>query len=300
MISRKYHKLITKAKELHLQGKLEEAHSIYDEAFTYRLEIDDYLAFGYLKMEMNNFYEAEAIFKGILSIVDHPSATFGLAIIDSELGRPHEAIKKYEELMAMNITDPMVYKNVADMYDDIDDSNKAIEYYLKSIEANGDPFWPYTNIGAIYESMNEDKLALSYFLKAYKVNPKEKIISYNLGVVYGKLKQYDLAIKHYLEELGKENHHEMTYYNLALAYKDGYKDYQNAKKYYLLGLQEKQDNYVIWYNLGCVHALLGDYDDAYECFVYLKYKAPDFIKSIDTDDELEAFRKTEQYHLIMG
>jgi tetratricopeptide (TPR) repeat protein len=300
MNKKQYRRLVEKAEELYLNGEYIDAESLYVEAFEYDIEVEHYVNYGFLLIEIEKLSEAEEVFTDLIALVRHPAVLFGLALLKSEFGKPQEALNLYEEIISMKAKSHEAYKNAADLYDDLGNKNKAIEYYLKSVELGGDAFWPYTNIGAIYESMDQNEKALEYFLKAYEINPKERIISYNLGVAYGKLKRYDEAIKYYLDDLDKDDHHELTYYNLGLAYKDGYQDYEKAKINYLLGLKENENNYFIWYNLGCVYALMEDYNNANDCFTYLKYKAPKIFVSIETDNELVEYRKTKQYLMIMG
>ena len=300
MNKKQYRRLVEKAEELYFKGEYNDAEELYIEAFEYDIEVEHYVNYGFLLIEMEKLSEAEEVFTDLISLVRHPAVLFGLALLKTEFGKPQEALDLYEEIIKLKAQSHEAYKNAADLYDDLGETAKAIEYYLKSVELGGDAFWPYTNIGAIYESMDQNEKALEYFLKAYEIKPNERIISYNLGVAYGKLKRYDEAIKYYLDDLNKVDHHESTYYNLGLAYKDAYQDYEKAKSYYLLGLKENENNYFIWYNLGCVYALMEDYDNASDCFTYLKYKEPSIFASIETDSELVEFRKTEQYQKIMG
>src|SRR5690554_496420 len=150
MSIRQYRKLIKQAEGDYAAGKFKEAEKIFEEAFLHRIEIDDYISYGFVKLEMDRNHEAEAIFNDVLDEVEHPSAIYGLAIVDAKLGRLQNAIEKYQKLIALNIKDPIIYKNLADLYDDVGRKDEAIEHYLKSVELNGEQFWPYTNIGAIY------------------------------------------------------------------------------------------------------------------------------------------------------
>ena len=125
------------------------------------------------------------------------------------------------------------------------------------------------------------------------------MVNFNLGVVYEKMKQYDRALKHYLKELTSEKPYNFTYFNLGILYKDGFKDYENAKLSYLKGLEENQDQYLIWYNLGCLYALMDDYDNAYDCFVFVFYKDRHLFNYIKTDNELNEFRNSLQYQKII-
>ena len=175
---------------------------------------------------------------------------------------------------------------------------KAMYHYQEALKLNNNNFWSHVNLGSIYERFNNNEEALKHFSKAYEIDNTKEMVCYNLGVVYYKLKEYQKSLDFYKEELTKENPFKSTYYNLGILYKDGFQDYENAKYYYLKGLEINNEDYNIWYNLGCVHALLKDYKNAYECFKYIYYKNKKYLNYLDNDKELEEFRKTEYYNQL--
>ena len=55
---------------------------------------------------------------------------------------------------------------------------------------------------------------------------------------------------------------------------------ENSKYYYLKGIQNNQESLSLWYNLGCVYALEENFDDAYQCMLYVALKYKDIFETI--------------------
>lgn len=302
---RKYKKIIAKAKECFQNNNLEESLKYYEQAFNIKIFIPDYLMYGFILIDLEKYSIAEKVFTNLAEDFDFAEINFGLANIYERTNRRMQAIEKYEKVVMNNPDFGSVYFSIAYIYDDLSEENednftsdnvqKAIKYYEKAIENEDNIFWSYINLGSIYERHNRDDQALEYFLKAYNINPHKEMVCYNIGVTCYKLKKYNQSLEYYLQELKQEKPFYNTYYNLGLLYKDGFTDYQKAKFYYLKGLELNNEDYNIWYNLGCIHALLRDYDNAFECFKYIYYKNKKYLNFLDTDKELEEFRKTSYY-----
>ncbi len=304
-MKRKYEKQIQKAEKLYEAGKLSEAAEAYEQTFNEQICLKDYLMLGYLYIDLENYLRAEEIFQDILSRQDCVEALFGLANIYERTKRFDQAITYYEKVIHEDHQIVDAYFACAYLYDEMEkeitsiETQKAIEYYQKTIELEPKHFWAYLNLGSIYERNNQDDLALQYFLKAYEIDSNMPTVCYNLGVVYGKKKEKDLALQYYLEELTKKDYYPFTYFNLGILYKDLFHDYGNAKQAYLNGLKVDKNNFSIWYNLGCLYSLMNQYQDAYECFLYLYYKKKEYISSLKDDEELEEFRKTTYYQKLI-
>lgn len=306
--NRKYKQIIEQAKEYFNENNLKESAKCYEKAFSIKVNLSDYIMYGYILIDLGQYQKSEAIFKNMSVEFDFTEINFALANIYERTNRQQDAIVSYEKVLVNNPEFEQAHFSLAYIYDelseesaqDIEDENvkKAISHYKESIKLNDKNFWSYINLGSIYERFNFNEEALEYFLKAYEVDNTKEMVCYNLGVAYYKLKQYDKSLEFYLQELEKETPFKSTYYNLGILYKDGFKDYQNAKYYYLKGLENNNEEYNIWYNLGCIHAILKDYENAFECFKFIFYKNKKYLNYLDTDIELEDFRKTDYYNSL--
>lgn len=182
---------------------------------------------------------------------------------------------------------------------------KALQYYLKALpiceelgkkeEAGA----VCKNIGSIYFKMNDDNKALVYFdksLKAYGKSTGSKNVYNALGKLYKKEAKYDLALKNHnlaLDIAGKENDKTVitqSLMGLGNVFKDK-GDYRNAINYYkkaeILGveiqaLHELKDLYK---DMAKAYEKSGDHISAfkYETF-YSNVK--DTLYDIETDKKL--------------
>ena len=306
--NKKYDKLIKQAKLYYKKEDFINAIKTYEEAFKIKALLPDYLMYGYLLIDLEEYNKAEQLLDELSNKLDISEIHFALANIYERTNRKYDAITMYEKVLEQASEFEPAHFSLAYIYDDLseeakeemegENTKKAICHYEKAIELNDNNFWSHINLGSIYERYNDNEKALTHFLKAYEIDKTKEMVCYNLGVVYYKLKNYDESLKYYNEELTKENPFKSTYYNLGILYKDGFKDYEKAKMYYLKGLDGNEEEYNIWYNLGCIHALLEDFKNAFECFKYIYYKKKKYLGYLDDDPELEEFRKTEYYHFL--
>ena len=292
---KKYGKLVECARENFENSKYQEALEILEKAFEMGIILDDLNLLGFIYIELGKYSLAEDVFKKVLSQERNPKSYYGLGCINDRLGKYKEAVIMYEESIRFDDTNPLVLFDCAYLYDDLGNKDKSKYYYEKLLKINPDDFWGNINLGTIYDCEGNNEKALELFLKAYSIDPNSPMVNYNLGVTYSNLNNKELALKHYFEEIEKNNKYVPAYYNLALLYKDAYNDYEKAKLYYLEGLKIDQNNYLIWYNLGCLYALMKDYKNAYDCFLILKYKSKELFESMNEDEELEEFKLSDEY-----
>jgi len=164
-------------------------------------------------------------------------------------------------------------KGIAEQYNNLgvwyyaaaSDFDKALEYYLKSLEKreqiNDSTGIAYSlsNIGNIYSKQKRNKKAVESFEKAllYAENGNDKniisILFNNLGVEYELEKDFDKALDYYLKsakikkELNYLSSLALTYINIGSIYKDTEK-YDKALEYYRKSLDllnKNPDKYYI-------------------------------------------------------
>lgn len=292
---KKYLKLIEKGRNKFLNGEYEEASKLYKEAFEYGFYVEDLNSLGFIYIELNKLLLAEEMFNAVLEKENNSGALYGLGCVAEQTGKTEEALGLYERSIESNADFPDVYFDSAYIYDELGLYEKAKTNYLKVIEFEKDNFWAHLNLGTVYEKESNYIDALKEYEIAYNIDSSLPMVCYNLGIVHTKMGNSDLAIKYYLEEVKKENRYKHAYFNLAILYKDHLKDYELAKMAYLKGIEDDKEHYLIWYNLGCLYALMNDFKNAYDCFIYIKYKSPKVFNYIKEDEELLEFRKSDEY-----
>ena len=75
--------------------------------------------------------------------------------------------------------------------------NKAIEYYLKTIELRPNDAHAYNNLGNSYKEIKNYTKAINAFQNAIILKPDYASAHYNLGIVYQKNKNFEIALDSY-------------------------------------------------------------------------------------------------------
>jgi len=295
----KYADLIENAKKARSEGDYERAIGIYQEAFQQKVMVNDLVDLGLVYLDHKEPLKAIGIFEDVLT--QYPGLAYvhyGLGIAYEETGRYSEARQAYQKAISVDESFADAYFGLALLADEENDENSAYDYYKKTILYDANHYWANLNLGSFYEKHGLLDLALQHTQNAYRISPREKMVSYNLGVIYAKMQKFNEAVKYYLEEIEKDGHL-MSYLNLGLIYKDVYHDYEKARYYYLAGISKNKDDANLWYNLGCLYALMNDYDNAYSCLFYALVRERSLIAYLEQDEELESFRSNPIYQKLM-
>ena len=75
--------------------------------------------------------------------------------------------------------------------------NKAIQYYLKTIELRPNDAHAYNNLGNSYKEIKNYSKAINAFQNAIILKPDYASAHYNLGIVYQKNKKFEIALESY-------------------------------------------------------------------------------------------------------
>lgn len=295
----KYADLIEHAKKARSEGDYERAIRIYQEAFQQKVMVNDLVDLGLLYLDNKDPLKAIDIFEDVLTqFPELAHVHYGLGIAYEEIGKRNDAGEAYLKAISLDESFADAYFSLALLADEENDEDSAYNYYKKTLLYDADHYWANLNLGSFYEKHGLLDLALQHTENAYRVNPRERMVSYNLGVICAKMQRFDEAIRYYLEEIEKDGHL-MSYLNLGLIYKDILRNYEKARYYYLAGISKNKDDANLWYNLGCLYALMNDYENAYSCFLYALVRERGLIPYLQQDDELEAFRSSPLYKKLI-
>lgn len=306
MIDQDYIDLISKARKAGSEKNWDEAIDYYEKAFKILILSDDLLDLGLVYLENDNSFRAlKSIDTVIEAANDYYKGYYYKGIYYEYNGDSKEAVKYYKLSLDKIDSDKdaldkseINYK-IGKIYDDNDNTEEAVNYYLRAISDNSNHYYACLNLGSIYEKENKYEEAINYTQKALAINPELPLASYNLGVVYGDLGDFDLSKKYYLEEITKDGFYPYAYYNLALIAKDCDNDFEKAKMYNLKALEYLKNEANVWYNLACVYTLTNDFDNAYDCFlcaIINNNKILDFMKE---DEEIKLFVQSEYYNKLV-
>ena len=180
--------------------------------------------------------------------------------------------------------------NIGNGYSLINNYDKALENYLKSLKIKENIFneieiiVTLDNIGDTYENLSKYDKALEYHLKSLKI--KENILDEqgvsnslkSIGVVYYRLNNFEKAIEYYLksleisEKFGNKKDISSILNNIGVSY-DNLGNYDKALEYHLKSLKIKEeidDKIGIAYslnNIGAIYWYSANYDKALEYYL---------------------------------
>jgi signal transduction histidine kinase len=178
-----------------------------------------------------------------------------------------------------------VLKSMGTIYEYFGDQSKAIESYLKAVEAGqlaNDPNLEsnaYNPLSGVYLKKDQFGLAMTMIEKSIAIKKQTNdtrglaFALYGRGKVYLKLKNYERALADFLEsqqiqtEMGDKLGIAMVYNKLGLLYL-ALQNYEEAKKNLLLALQTAEQfnirfiRYKSLYNLHLVERACGNNEDA--------------------------------------
>lgn len=109
----------------------------------------------------------------------------------------------------------------------LNQTEKAVEYSTKSIEADPEFMVAYQFRGYYYNLLEKPELAIIDFDKVIEANPNDDTTLNNRGNAYADLKEYDKAIGDYSKAIEINPLETHRFYNRALAYYE-VRDFQEA------------------------------------------------------------------------
>jgi tetratricopeptide (TPR) repeat protein len=100
---------------------------------------------------------------------------YNIGLINQITNQYPEAIKNYNIILDMDSSMVNVYYNLADIYFENREIQKAINYNLNATKYSPKDDKPYINIGKIYFTINDTVNSIEYLKKAYHVNPNNEL-----------------------------------------------------------------------------------------------------------------------------
>ncbi len=154
--------------------------------------------------------------------------------------------------------------NLAECEKERGNTDKAIEYYEKSLKINPNDIDVLNNYGVLIEKRNINK-ALLLYKKAYKNSPDDSGIINNLANCYKKIGNSFEAEKLYKKAFELPDLTQRTRYNYAVfLYEQN--NYDEALKNALIAVEKDPESYRHYYLLGCIYEELGKLNLAIEYY----------------------------------
>jgi len=157
-------------------------------------------------------------------------------------------------------------------------SNKAIEYYTKSISLNPNDGKAYNNRGVAYSNLKRYNEAISNYNKSIAMMPQNAEAYNNRGVAYSNLKRYNEAISDFNKAIALDPMDADIYYNRGDAYSE-LNRYNEALADFNKAIKINPNDADHYYIRGCLYGNFERYNEA----------LADFNKAIKLNPNKDSF-----------
>ena len=190
---------------------------------------------------------------------------FNLAIKNHQEGKTDIAQELYNQVLKINPNHSQTLNNIAVIFTNLKDYQKAISSYEKAIEINPNFADAHYNLGVIFMKLKDYQKAKDCYEKAIENNPNYAKAYFNQGNTYSELGDYQKALVCYDKAIKINPNYSVTHNNLGNIFQK-LGDLQKAKDCYEKAI-EINPNYVdAYYNLGVISKELGEDQKAKSCY----------------------------------
>lgn len=203
--------------------------------------------------------------------------------------KKRKAVSFYEKALEfkgnLDVCKTILY-NIAQIYDEIGEINKAIDYYYKVIELVPDDYITYNNIGSLYEETGKYQDALKMIGRSLEIKPDYYKALFNMGVVYTRLEEYNIALDYYYKSIEINPNYAYSYLNISAIYIEQER-FRDTISLLDEGINNNGDAVDLYYNRACSYSILNENKNAIKdlrkCIILL----PNIIESILVDKDFE-------------
>ncbi|MCF8231454.1 MAG: tetratricopeptide repeat protein [Bacteroidales bacterium] len=147
------------------------------------------------------------------------------------------------------------------IYLEQNDTAKAIDHFIRSIENEPEFQDPYLQLGKIY-SERGDARAVDFFNGALNMNPDDVETLYHLAMHYQEQKKFDKAMRTYRNILAVDSTNAKVYHNMGYMLMIYAEDFDEAIEYFDKAIKHQPGYYQAYYNRGYAHELSEEYQKA--------------------------------------
>jgi len=205
---------------------------------------------------------------------------FNLAVQNHQEGKTDIAQELYNNVLKIDPNHSQALNNIAVIFTNSKDYQKAISSYEKAIEINPDYADAHNNLGIIFQELSESQKAKRCYEKAIELNPNHQISLYNLGVIFQELGEHQKSKSCYEKAIEIIPNYADAHNNLGNIFKD-LGEHQKAKSCYEKAIEIIPNYADAHNNLGNIFEDLGEHQKAKSCYEKAIEIDPNNISSIN-------------------
>lgn len=198
--------LFQQAFELHKQGKLDEAESLYEQVLELDPQNAEVLNFlGIINLQKFKLSKAEELIQKAISISPEQYFYENLAKVYLEMEDAERAVQLYTKLLKQKPDSFNYVFNLASAYKVARDYENAIRMYERAIELEPENPDSYYNMGLILNNLSEPERAIKYYKKAVELCPDDTETRYFTGITYFRNRDYKNGLQYFESRLCRQS-----------------------------------------------------------------------------------------------
>lgn len=218
------------------------------------IQINKYLEKAGKAFEENKLIKALDLYNKVyeLSSGEDVDAIINLALIYDSLEKSEKAKEYYKEALSIDDYEESAYYGLATIYDEEENYEEAIRLYNKAIYINPNYHRAYFFLANAYDVSGEKDLAIETYEKLLSLNPTDFWANLNLGCIYEEQNQNVFAYKMFSKALKINPINDLALFNMGvICYK--FNMIEKAINFYERAI-EKDNNYKYSYlNLAVIY-----------------------------------------------
>lgn len=219
------------------------------------------IEFGKVCYVLNMLNSADSVFSEIFKF-DTTNYISGIYLTRIYLKNEEfdKAFSVYKTLSEMDSLNNYLFRQMGICKIKDKKSKKAIPYLQRAIEIDSTDIKSYGYLSKIYQALKEYDMALDFLNKAIQIEPFNSDLYFNLGEFLYYRSHHFQAIPAYLKAIKLGNNDPWLYRSIGTSY---YliKDFQKAKKFLLIAIQEFKDPDT-YHRLGKIYLELNQPDSS--------------------------------------
>ena len=222
---------------------------------------------------------------------------FNLAAKNHQEGKIDVAQDLYNQILKIYPNHSQTLNNIAIIFINSQEYQKAKKFYEKSIEINPNYADAHNNLGLTYVNLKDYQKARKCYEKAIELNPNYADAHYNLGGLFNELRENQKSKKSYERAIEINPDHANAYNNRGILFKES-GDLQKSKNCYEKAIEINPNDAKLYNNQGNTYKEFGEFQNAVSCYKKASELNPSYDESHAnlglTYNELNDYQKAKE------
>lgn len=189
-------------------------------------------------------------------------------------GKYLEGLAELEKAISLDKGSVFLMEEALPVYFDMGNYDKVLEIASELLKQNNKNFPAFFYMASVHEIRDNTDKAVDYYLRAEELKPDSADVDFSLGRIYMKKELYDKAEIHFVKAVQSEPDNPIMRLTLAVFY-EAAKKWDKAVQQYKALAEIDEDSVDPLLKIGEIHGRNGKYDEAEAVFLKVLEKEPD-------------------------